>query len=268
MASAENILPIRPAIIKLGGALLADPAQLDSFWPALKALSLERPIVIVHGGGPQATAMARKLGHEPRIVEGRRVTSDLDLSIIHWTIRGELNTLLTAQALKHGISAVGLSGIDGRTVQVNKRPPWHIAGESVDFGWVGDVRGVNTSLLNALLQTGHLPVVSPLGIDESGQTYNVNADTIAQSIAAALNARAFFLLTESGGVRREPADPKSLLPIIDQATFQRGINDGWIKGGMLVKLNVAFKARTAGVEEVIITSPDDVLSGMKGTRVE
>ena len=257
----------RPAVIKLGGALLKDPAVLDSFWPALKELSAEMPVVIVHGGGPQATAMARRLGHEPRIVEGRRVTSDLDLSIIHWTIRGQLNTQLTALALKQGLSAAGLSGIDGRTVQVEKRPPWLIGGESVDFGWVGDVKAVDPSILNSLLQAGHLPIVSPLGIDQEGYTYNVNADTVAQSIAAALEARAFFLLTESGGVRSNPDDPSSLLSVIDQATYQRGIDDDWIKGGMLVKLNVAFNARTSGIDKVIITSPDDILTRSKGTRV-
>lgn len=257
----------RPAVIKLGGALLKDPAILDSLWPALKALATEMPVVIVHGGGPQATSMARRLGHEPRIVEGRRVTSDLDLSIIHWTIGGQLNTQLTALALKQGLSAVGLSGIDGRTVQVEKRPPWQIAGESVDFGWVGDVKAVDPSLLNTLLQAGHLPIVSPLGIDQEGYTYNVNADTVAHSIAAALKARAFFLLTESGGVRQDPQDPASLLPLIDEAAYKQGKEHGWIQGGMLVKLNVAFKARSSGIEEVMITSPDDILTRTRGTRV-
>jgi acetylglutamate kinase len=256
-----------PAIIKIGGALLADPGHLEAFWPSLKELSRAMPVVIVHGGGPQATAMARRLGHEPRIVEGRRVTSDLDLSIVHWTMCGELNTLLTAQALRYGLRAAGLSGIDGRTVQVHRRPPWRIAGETVDFGWVGDVETIDTNLIESLLASGYVPIVAPLGIDDSGQTYNVNADTVAQSIAVALQARAFFLVTESGGVRRYADDPISLMPVIDAATFELGAEEGWIKDGMLVKLKVAFEARKAGIDDVYILRPDDLHSRTQGTRI-
>ena len=255
------------SVIKLGGALLANPATLSSFWPAVAAMKESSGVVIMHGGGPQATAMARRLGHEPTIFQGRRVTSDLDLSIVHWTMCGELNTQLVSQALTQGVHAVGISTISGETLSVYRRPPWEIAGKQVDFGWVGDVKRVNPTLIELLLSQGYTPIVAPLGIDENGQTYNVNADTASMSIAVAIGARSYLLVTESGGVRRDARDPESLLRTIDETAFEKGKQHGWIQGGMLVKLNVAFEALKSGIKEVYITSPDDIESLISGTKI-
>ncbi len=256
-----------PVVIKIGGALLKEPAILAEFWPALQQLSQTSPVIVVHGGGPQATSMARRLGHEPTIVDGRRVTSDLDLSIVHWTLCGELNTGLVSQAIKHGVNAVGLSSIAGQTLKVHRRPPWTINGELIDFGWVGDVASVDPSLLNALLASNFVPFVAPLGIDEAGQTYNVNADTVAHAIATAINAGAFLMVTESGGVRKDAADPASRMARMDAALYQQGAEAGWIKDGMLVKLKMAFAAKTAGIPEVHILSPGDIFSRAEGTEI-
>lgn len=256
-----------PVVIKIGGALLKEPATLSDFWPALRRLAETRPVIVVHGGGPQATAMARRLGHEPTIVDGRRVTSDLDLSIVHWTLCGELNTSLVSQALKHRIQAVGLSSIAGHTLQVHRRPPWTINGKEVDFGWVGDVESVNPELLNLLLANKYIPFVAPLGLDAAGQTYNVNADTVAHAIATAVDAGVFLMVTESGGVRKDAADPDSRIPRMNAALYQEGATAGWIKDGMLVKLKMAFAAKQAGVGEVYILSPDDIYARREGTAV-
>ena len=224
-------------------------------------------VVVVHGGGPQATEMARKLGHEPTMIEGRRVTGDLDLSIMHWTLCGELNTQLVAQAGAIGLPSVGIKGIDAQTVHVHKRPPWTIAGKEVDFGWVGDVETINTDLIELLLSYKYLPIVTPLGIDKKGQTYNVNADTIAQSIASALHAQLFCMVAASGGVRKDAHNAASHLPEIDATTYESGKEEGWIQGGMIVKLKVAFDARASGIQEVYITQPEDVYGRQKGTRI-
>lgn len=257
----------KPAVIKLGGALLKKPSSLLKFWPAVKSLSETTPVVIVHGGGPQATAMAHRLGHEPTIVEGRRVTTDLDLSIVHWTMCGELNSQLVAQALSHDILGVGFSTIGGSVLKVDRRPPWTIQDREIDFGWVGDVKKVNPDLLHILLRHGYTPILSPLGIDEKGQTYNVNADTVSQSIASALGASLYVLVTESGGVRRNADDPASRLAVIDRSMYATGKDEGWIRDGMIVKLKTAFEASAAGVEEVVITAPDDIATRKKGTQI-
>ena len=255
------------AVIKIGGALLGDETSMASFWKQVQRLADKMAVVVVHGGGPQATAMAHTLGHEPTMIEGRRVTSNLDLSIMHWALCGELNTRLVSQASSIGLPAVGIKGIDGQTVKVHKRPPWTIAGQEVDFGWVGDVETINTDLLQLLLTNNYLPVVTPLGIDEQGQTYNVNADTIAQSIASALNAQLFCMVAESGGVRRVAEDASSHLSTMDADTYFQGKNEGWIKGGMIVKLKVAFDALHSGVSEVYICKPEDIFARLTGTRI-
>lgn len=253
-------------MIKLGGALLADEGLPASFWEAVQVLQAQAPVVIVHGGGPQLTDVARRLQHEPRIVQGRRVTTDTDLEIVHWTLRGALNVQLVARATRFGLRAAGISGVDGAILQVRRRPPWNVEGETVDFGWVGDVERIDTALVRHLFAGGYLPILAPLGIDEAGQTYNVNADTVACALAGALGAAQFLLVTEAGGVRRDPADPKSLLASCDRATFAAGTEHGWIQGGMRVKLKVAFDALDAGVPEVFILAPDDLIPRARGTQ--
>ena len=135
----------------------------------------------------------------------------LDLDIIQWTLRGQLNLQLVRTAQMAGLAAVGLSGADAGLVQVEKRPPWMIDGEEIDFGWVGDIINVAPNVVVALLDAGFLPVIATLGIDANYQTYNVNADTVARAIAEAVKASRFILVTESGGVRRHAHDPASHL---------------------------------------------------------
>ena len=137
----------------------------------------------------------------------------------------------------------------------------------MDFGWVGDVQEVNPSLLHTVISNHMVPFVAPLGIDDEGQTYNVNADTIAHSIAVALNAGALLLVTDSGGVRKDAADPQSHLAQIDSHLFEQGKAEGWIKDGMLVKLKMAFEALQAGIDKVFILSPDDIYTRARGTEI-
>ena len=256
-----------PIVVKIGGALVDQPPVLRSFWKAVRALRETAPVVVVHGGGPQATALARRLGHEPTIVHGRRVTSDLDLQIVQWTLRGSLNAGLVASASEQGVRAVGLSGADGGLLRVTHRPPWQIDGQTVDFGWVGDVQSVDSAPLDALMTAGFVPVVAPLGLDTAGQLYNVNADTVAQAIAQALGAQQLLLVTESGGLRQSADDPTSHLAHCDDATFDAGTAAGWIHGGMRVKLQVAFEALRCGIAEVFICAPDDLLTRRLATQI-
>lgn len=254
-------------VIKIGGALVARDKALDALWSSVATMIEERHVVVVHGGGPVATDVARKLGHEPRMVHGRRVTSDTDLRIVQWTMRGELNSTLVAHAHRAGVRAVGISGADGATLEVVRRPPWTIGGEQVDFGWVGDVHSVDATLLNLLTSNDFVPVVAPLGVGADGQLYNVNADTVSYALAAAVGADEYLLVTESGGVRRDADDPASHLDVCSRADYERGIEEGWIQGGMRVKLKVAFDAMNAGIPRVLILSPENLASRKGGTRV-
>ncbi len=258
---------MKTAVLKIGGALVSDEDALEVLWSAVAELRRDRRVVVVHGGGARATELARRLGHEPRMVHGRRVTNDLDLDIVQWTMRGELNGRLVAGAGAHGLHPVGLSGADGPLLHVVRRPPWEIDGETVDFGWVGDVASVDPSLLRLLLANGYVPVVAPVGVDASGQLYNVNADTVSCAVAGALNADEYLLVTEAGGVRRDAADPASQLASCDAALFERGKREGWIAGGMRVKLKVAFDALADGAGDVFIVSPEGILDRSLGTRV-
>src|SRR6056297_2981851 len=178
-----------PIVVKISGSLVAETDGMAALWSAIQTLAERAPVVLVHGGGQQMSEMADRLGHTPRRVQGRRVTTDLDLEIAQWTMSGTINTQLVAQAKAHDLTAVGLSGADAGQVQVTKRPPWQIDGETVDFGWVGDIDSVDPSLIDGLLARDLTPIVAPLGIDDTGQVYNVNADTVACAIATALAAR-------------------------------------------------------------------------------
>ena len=248
-------------VVKIGGALLG--TDLSGFWQQVAAL--EGQVVIVHGGGPQSTDMARRLGHEPRMVRGRRVTSDLDLSIVKWVLRGELSTDLVRSALQASVRAVGISGADGGLVRVDRRPPWTVDGEDVDFGWVGDVTSVDARLVGDLLAAGWVPIVTPMGTDASGQVYNVNADTIALELAAALKADTFLLATEVGGVLGADGQRIGRLP---GAVADAGVRDGWIAGGMQVKVHVARQALARGVGAAWIVAADDLVHRQRATQVE
>lgn len=254
-------------IVKISGSIMDDDAAMEAFWRSVAQLRETAQVVLVHGGGKQMTAMAGRLGHTPRTVQGRRVTTDLDLDILLWALCGKLNTQLVAQAKQHGLSGVGLTGADASLLQVSKRPEWQVDGEAVDFGWVGDVEGVDAAVLTALLDADLMPVVAPLGIDADGQVYNVNADTVAHAIAAAVHATELLFVTGTGGVRRQADVPASRLDTCDRATFEAGVERGWIADGMRVKLETAFAAVGNGVDRAVICAAGDLVDRVHATRV-
>jgi acetylglutamate kinase len=259
--------PVPLTVIKIGGNLLEHPRVIDSLWHQVAELHHRGDqVVIVHGGGSQATQLASRLGHTPRMVHGRRVTTDLDLEIVLWTFRGSLNSRLVAAAHPNGVRAAGISGVDGGTLSVHRRPPREIDGAEVDFGWVGDVDGVEPDLLRALLNGGVVPVVAPLGIDDAGVIYNVNADTVAVAIAEGLRAGSLLFAAESGGLRRDAADPESHITECDQDLLHQGLREGWITDGMKVKLETALQAAQV-VPSVAIVPPDALMNPTRGTWI-
>ena len=242
-------------VVKLGGAILADSAAVRDVWTGVAELREAGPVLVVHGGGPQQTDIAARLGHSPRFVAGRRVTSDLDLQIALWALRGEINARLVASALEHGIPAAGTSGADGPTVFVQKRPPRVVDGETVDFGHVGDVVRVKPELVSAILAAGIVPVVSPVSTDARGGLFNLNADTVAVELAVALRAARLLFVADAGGVFRDLADPTTRLDHLDSTLAARGVAEGWIADGMRPKLDTGFDALGRGVASVRIVAP-------------
>ena len=256
-------------VVKLGGATLSDPSDLAAVWASVRGLhAAGSDAVVVHGGGPQSTALARALGHEPEIVAGRRVTSDLDLDVALYVLRGALNARLVASGLAAGVRAVGVSGADGGCVRVERRPPREVDGRTVDFGHVGDVAACDPALPRALLDAGFVPVVATVCADAAGALYNVNADTVAAALAVALGAARLDLVTSAGGVRRRAAAASTRIPRLDAAAIEAGVREGWITDGMRPKLSVAQDALARGVEAVRIVAPDALAVEDAGTTIE
>jgi acetylglutamate kinase len=253
---------MRTVVVKVGGVLLNGP--LDVLWEQLEALQQTAEVVLVHGGGPQTTNMAVRLGHEPAIVEGRRITGDLDLAILNWVIRGDLSLKLVASAAVHGIKAVGLSGADAGIIGVIRREPWNIDGREVDFGHVGDFVSSDLTALLALTNAGVIPLVCPPGIDTQGNLLNINADTIALELACALGAAEMILVTEVGAVLGPGKEPVRRLTRQDADT---GVEHGWIEGGMKVKTDIGFEALGRGVKSVWVTSIASLSGKSKATQL-
>lgn len=254
-------------VVKVGGALIDSEPARQTLMRYLKPLRALEPVVLVHGGGAQATQLARRMGHTPRMINGRRVTTDLDLDIHLWVTLGELNARMLGAAFAAGIQAVGLNGASAGLLEVTRRPPRMINDEEVDFGWVGDVSRVNGAICQTLLDAGVLPVIAPLGVDRRGLLYNVNADSVAAQIALALGASRLLFVAEAGALRRRADVNAERIHQVDRALFEQGRAAGWIVDGMQVKLENAFTARADGVAEVYICAPADLSDPTRGTQV-
>jgi acetylglutamate kinase len=245
----------RCLVVKVGGEIVRS-TDLPPLARDLVALQKEgHAIVVVHGGGPQVTELQRKLGQEPIIVAGRRVTDAAALEALKMSVAGAVNVDLCAAFVAAGGAPVGLHGASALVVRARKRPPVVVAGggdKPIDFGCVGDVIGVNQALLALLLGAGHIPVIACLAADEHGAVYNINADAVASHMARALDAEALVLVTEVGAVLRDPADPSTRIARLTQADTKQAIADGHIRGGMIPKLTEGFAALDQGVRSVLV----------------
>ena len=246
-------------VVKLGGEIMMNAAGLDALAADIAALNSEGArVVVVHGGGPQADALAQRLGHQVRKVAGRRVTDDDALEVAKMVYGGSINVELLGALKRHGAGGVGLSGVDADLITVARRPLTYLedpatgTAEWVDFGHVGDVERVDVHLLDVLLGAGYVPVVASLAADAEGHIYNVNADTIATVLAVALEASKLFLMTNVPGILRDRADRASLVHKIDQDGIARLIADGVISAGMLPKVQNCVEALAGGVHGVHI----------------
>jgi len=252
-----NVSASRSAtVIKVGGDVVADPARRRLFVDELAALiRAGRRIVVLHGGGPQATALTKRLGLVPDVVGGRRITSPAVLEVMKMTLAGHVNVDLSAQCRAAGVPGLGVAGVSAGLVRATRRPPRIVSGcgdAPVDFGEVGDVIEVDGKAITRLLDAGFVPLMSSLSADDDGVVLNINADIVACDVAVALTAEALVLLTGANGVMLDLADPDSRLPLLTVAEARALIADGTVQGGMIPKLEEAFRVLTTGVGRVCI----------------
>ncbi|MFY0606045.1 MAG: acetylglutamate kinase [Cyclobacteriaceae bacterium] len=242
-------------VIKVGGAVIEDAEKRSSF---LKAFAgVEGLKILVHGGGRTASEIGSRLGIQPNMVEGRRVTDDQTIDVVTMVYGGLVNKQLVASLQSHAINAIGLSGADGNLIKSAKRPITN----GIDYGWVGDPEQVNHELIANLLDAQIVPVVAPLTHDGAGHLLNTNADTIASILAVAMskNYQVDLIATfELEGVYLDINDPDSLLTNISQIQFDQLKDEGKIHSGMIPKLQNAFNALHDGVNTVRICKFDQI----------
>ena len=250
-------------VIKTGGAVLVDPAKTRALLEQVAILhQVGIRTVLVHGGGVQSTQLAESLGIQTEFVEGRRVTDEQTLDVATMVLNGSINTQLLAEFRDLGVAAVGLSGVDAGLVRATRRPPVEVGDGTVDYGFVGDIESINVDVLERMIESGLMPVISPISADESGVVLNINADTVAAAIAAKLKAEKLILMTGAPGILEDPDDPSSLVSLVDVAGLERMREAGSIVKGMLPKVAAVSEAARGGVRRVHIisyASPDSLL---------
>jgi acetylglutamate kinase len=253
-------------VVKAGGGVFAEMSTTRALVEQIGILHyFGVRVVLVHGGGPQLTALSAALGVPTRVVEGRRVTDEKSIDVTAMVLNGLINTRLLGICRDLNIDAVGISGVDAGLIRAHKRPPVALAanGEMVDFGFVGDIDAVDTSVLRKLLDNGLMPVVSPLSADESGTLLNINADTVAAAIGAALGAEKLLLCTGAPGILGSVDDPGSLISYTDLRGLKRLRDEGRLADGMLPKAKAIEQALTGGVRRVHVVSyrsPEGILA--------
>jgi len=253
-------------VIKIGGNVVDNDTALDAF---LKDFAqVEGKKILVHGGGKIATKMANELGIPQQMNEGRRITDAETLKIVTMVYAGYINKNIVAKLQANNCNAIGLSGADGNLIQAHKR-----TNADIDYGYVGDIDQVNTSLLSALLQVQDAIVVAPITHDKQGQLLNTNADTIAQELAKALgqhyNVELIYCF-EKKGVLLDAANDDSVIAHIDKIKFEELKETKAIFDGMIPKLTNAFAALDSGVKKVIIghaSALKQLIDGNAGTGI-
>lgn len=254
-------------IIKIGGNIVDNPTLLTEFLTAFS--KIKGQAILVHGGGKIATSLAADLGIAQTMVEGRRITDEATLKIVTMVYAGYINKNIVAQLQSLGVNAMGLTGADGNLITAHKR-----TGANIDYGFVGDVDGINEALITQLLNTNTKLVVAPITHDGHGQLLNTNADTIAQSIATGMSRHFDVHLIygfEREGVLSDVNDPSSVIAFIDRPAYGILKDQKVIFEGMIPKIDNAYLALEGGVQSVIIGKAEklnQLINGTAGTTIK
>lgn len=236
-------------VIKYGGAAMMHDDLTQKIMEDITLLKFVgmNPI-LVHGGGPDINHMLDSLDIKPNFVDGLRVTDDATMEVVQMVLTGKINKEIVAKLNGMGASAIGLCGIDGNIIKAVKAPPKN----GVDLGNVGQITSINTTLLNTLAHDQYIPVIAPVGTGDHGESYNINADTVAGAIATALKAEKLIFLTDTDGIRTKEDDPESLLYVASKTDILNMIDEGKITGGMLPKVQSCLAAIEKGVKRTHI----------------
>ena len=262
----------RTVVVKIGGATLEDAPQIAAIAADLVALR-ERGdhVLIVHGGGPQVTALLERLGTPNPSKAGRRITDAPMLEVVKMVLGGQLNINLCMTLRAAGLPIVALSGVSAGIIDAIKRPPRVISGwgdEPVDFGHVGDIVGIATEPLRLLCEAGYVPLLNSIGGDRVGNAYNINADIAATRIFQALQADHLVLVAgQVRGVMRDPSDPASRIPSLTVSEARQAIVDGVIKGGMIPKIEESLSVLEASAGVIHICGslqPGELVGAVDG----
>ncbi len=244
-------------VIKMGGHAIVNPDIMDKIVQDIVLLKFVgiRP-VIVHGGGPEITEKMERMGKKSEFVAGLRVTDDETLEIARMVLVGNVNSKIVSLINKHGGKGVGLSGSDGRLIMARKMPPQRVnvggVEKEIDLGWVGENEVINPEIVLILAGRGYIPVISPIATDEKGNDLNVNADTAAGDIAAALKAKKLIALTDVPGILSNPKDHSTRISRIALDEIETLISGSIIGGGMIPKVKSSAAAIEGGVGQVHI----------------
>jgi acetylglutamate kinase len=245
-------------VVKAGGAVFGDVEATRGLIEQIAILHyFGVRVVFVHGGGPQLTEITEALGVPTQMVEGRRVTDQRSIDATAMVLNGLINTRVLAMCRDLGIDAIGISGVDAGLIRAHKRPPVKLSdgsGNTVDYGFVGDIDAVDTTVIRKLLDNGLMPVVSPLSADDQGVLLNINADTVAAAIGAALSAEKLVLCTGAPGILERVTDPHSIISYTDLRGLKKLRDDGAIVDGMLPKAKAIEDAIRGGVRRVHVIS--------------
>jgi acetylglutamate kinase len=235
-------------VVKVGGRVVGRKEMLDALVEDVCLLQqVGIRVVLVHGGGSQATELSKRLGLEPNIVDGRRVTDAQTLEVAKMVYAGTLNVDILATFRAHETPAVGVSGVDAGLVLAKKRPVG-----AVDYGFVGDIESVDPKVLTTLLDAGMTPVVACLGADAEGGVLNINADSVAEAISRALKAEKLVIVTDTEGLLKDVGNPSSLVSYTDLEEIETFKKAGRLTGGMLPKIDACVRALQGGVRRTHI----------------
>ena len=245
----------KAVVVKYGGHAMTDETLRDSFARDIVLLQcVGMHPVVVHGGGPQIDTIMKRMGISARFEAGLRVTDAATMEVVDMVLGGKLNKEIVATINLHGGQAVGLSGKDANLITATKKQLYRSVApgsppQLIDIGLVGEVTSVNTSIIHTLENNGFIPVIAPTGVGENGESYNINADTAAGDIAAALQAERLLFLTDVEGIQDRD---KKLLPSLDRQAIQQLQDEAVIAGGMLPKVEACLRALDGGVAKTHI----------------